>query len=130
MALEYQAIAIAAQKAAHAALANGSDIVRAAPDGDLRFYTRAQTLDYIVQLLNCIEAGAALPVASGEGLTILPGTERVPLNAQALKDLSLLVAELIAAGEYTEDEIAEAAARLAANLAAGVSLDPATAEHA
>jgi hypothetical protein len=130
MALDIQATAIAVQKAAHTALTNGSDIVRAAPEGNLRFYTRAQTLDYVAQLLNCIAADAALPDASGVGFTILPGTERVPLDAQARKNLPALVADLIAAGKYTDDEIAEAAARLEANLKVGVSLDPATAENA
>jgi hypothetical protein len=128
MALDIQATAIAAQKAAHAALVNGSEPVPADKEGPLARYTRAQTLDYIVQLLNCLAADAYLPNATGEGLRILPGTERYPLDAQARKDYPWLVEDLTVAGKYTVDELAEAATRLADNLAAGVTLDPATAE--
>ena len=129
MALAAQELAIAAQKAAHAALANGSDPVPAAEDGPLARYTRAQTLDYIAQLLNCLEANAHLPNASGPGLTILPGTPRNPLTADDAKDYRELVANLTEAGGYTKAEIAEASERLAVNLEAGVTLDPATAEN-
>ena len=128
MALAAQDLAIAAQKAAHAALKNGSEPVPAAEDGPLADYTRAQTLDYIAQLLNVLEAGVHLPNASGPGLTILPGTPRNPLTADDAKDYVELIATLTEAGAYTKAEVAEAVERLEANLAAGVTLDPATAE--
>ena len=132
-----QEAAIAAQKAAHAELANGAVPVPAAPDGPLAGYTRAQTLDYLAQLIVCLRDMAFLPNASGPGLTILPGTERVPLDeVTAGNDPNNLgdsypakIAQLTEAGDYTDDEIAEAVERLEANLEAGVTLDPATAEH-
>lgn len=126
---DIQNAAIAAQKTAHATLKNGNDSVPAAADGPLARYTRAQTLDYLAQLKNVLEADAHLPNASGPGLTILPGTPRNPLAGDDRKDYVALVETLTAAGGYTKAEIAEASERLAANLVAGVTLDPATAEN-
>ena len=124
-----QEAAIEAQKAAHAELANGAVPVPAAADGPLAEYTRAQTLDYLAQLIVVLEDGFHLPNASGPGLTILPGTERVPLDEDDAEDYTETIATLTEAGGYTKREIAEAVARLRANLDAGVTLDPATAEH-
>ena len=134
-----QEAAIAAQKAAHAALANGTVPVPAAADGPLAEYTRAQTLDYLAQLIVVKEDGLHLPNASGPGLTILPGTPRNPLTGDDAEDYAETIATLSEAvedpatgewvGGYTKREIAEAVARLRANLEAGVTLDPATAEH-
>jgi hypothetical protein len=128
-----QAAAIEAQKAAHKALKNGAEPVPADVDGPLSMYTRAQTLDYLAQLTVCLRDGAFLPNASGPGLTILPGTERVPLDAVAAGDgddsYLAKIALLTEAGAFAKAEIAEAVERLEANLEAGVTLDPATAEH-
>jgi hypothetical protein len=124
-----QEAAIAAQKAAHAELANGAVPVPAAPDGPLADYTRAQTLDYLAQLIVVLEDGLHLPNASGPGLTILPGTPRNELTEDDAEDYTETIATLTEAGGYTKREIAEAVARLRANLEAGVTLDPATAEH-
>jgi hypothetical protein len=128
--LDVQKAAIAAQKAAHAALANGGDIVPAAESGPLALYTRAQTLDYLAQLLVVLEDDAHLPNATGPGLTILPGTPRNPLDPDdRTKFYEPLVETLKVDGKYTEDEVAEAVTRLRANLDASVTLDPATAEN-
>ena len=124
-----QEAAIEAQKAAHAELANGAVPVPAAPDGPLAGYTRAQTLDYLAQLIVVLEDGFHLPNASGPGLTILPGTPRNELTEDDAEDYTETIATLSEVGGYTKREIAEAVARLRANLEAGVTLDPATAEH-
>jgi hypothetical protein len=124
-----QEAAIAAQKAAHAALANGTVPVPAAADGPLAEYTRAQTLDSLAQLIVVLEDGFHLPNASGPGLTILPGTPRNELTEDDAEDYTETIATLSEVGGYTKREIAEAVARLRANLEAGVTLDPATAEH-
>ena len=124
-----QKAAIAAQKAAHAAVKDGTSVVPAAQDGPLSVYTRAQTLDYIAQLTVCVRDGAHLPNAGAVGLLIDPGTPRNPLTEDDAEGYVGLIAALTASGSYTEDEIAEAVERLDANLELGVSLDPATAEN-
>jgi hypothetical protein len=127
--LDDQKAAIAAQKAAHAALANGTDGVPAAEDGPLSAYNRAQTLDYLAQLIVVLRDDAHLPNATGPGLTILPGTPRNPLTGDDRDDYIDLIDKLTTAGAYTQAEIKEAVDRLDANLALGVTLDPATAEN-
>jgi hypothetical protein len=124
-----QKVAIAAQKAAHAAVKNGNSVVPAAEDGPLSIYTRAQTLDYIAQLTVCARDGAHLPNVGAVGLLIDPGTPRFELTKDDLDSYVELIAKLTVDGDYTKAEIAEAVERLDANIAAGVSLDPATAEN-
>jgi hypothetical protein len=126
--------AIARQKAAHAAVVNGTEPVPAAEDGPLAQYNRAQSLDYLAQLLVCLRDGASLPNATGPGLTILPGTPREPLDEKSLdpndpESIPSAIARVSAAGKYTTEEIADAIERLDENLASGVTLDPATAEN-
>jgi hypothetical protein len=119
-----QDAAIAAQKAAHAALANGTEGVTGAPNG----YNRAQTLDLIAIDQNVLASGTFLPNSDGPGLTFTSASPRNPVPQKELERLAAEIADLTAAGGYTADEIAEADARLAGNLANGISLQPSTAE--
>ena len=112
MASEAQLIAVRAQMAAHKAFRGGDHVAE------------AQALDEVAQFALCLRDGAFLPNATGEGLTILPGTERLPLDPETVKDY----VEKVKASTFTPFELGEAMARLDANLAAGVTLDPKTAE--
>lgn len=118
-----QDAAIAAQAAAQRLVGGGSTFV---PGQGPAGYDRGQALDYVAQLRDVLSSGTYLPNATGPGLTVLPGTPRYAAPASTLDAYRSLVAQLTSQWGFTQGEIASAATRLAGNIAAGVSLDPAT----
>lgn len=110
------------QSAVNSAMAAQAQAQAAAGGG-----ARGYNLDWAAQLRNVIANGSFLPNATGPGLSILPGTPRGIASPADIDRWQGILSELVSQYGFSPAELSAADARLAANLAAGVSLDPGSA---